>query len=286
MTVAKLLTYGTMSKINNKFTKRLSYFMVVSFLFAKLISNVDKGGRMMKLEDVIDELKLELSGYILDLEITDETLISVIKKALRELTRYWDESHLLTVPFASCIDLSGEFFKEKVSSIVKVYRTEGIGDSDGSLSVMNDPVQMAQFAIFSNGGTMYSLQDYVMNYASWMSMHQIRNTMSTDLAFKEDRHNNKLYINRAGASPNMITIEYIPKLTSIEDIKSDYWIDILIKYCVALTKVVLGRIRTRFTQTNALWTQDGEKILEEGNTELKELREMLRLNSNMVYIID
>jgi hypothetical protein len=240
----------------------------------------------MKLEDVIDEIRLELTGYILDLEITDETLVSVVKKALRELTRYWDETHLLSCPFASCIDLSGEFFKEKVSSIVKVYRTEGIGDADGSLSVMNDPVQMAQFAIFSNGGTMYSLQDYVMNYASWMSMHQIRNTMSTDLAFKEDRHNNKLYINKAASSPNMITIEYIPKLTSVEDIKSDYWIDILVKYCVALTKVVLGRIRTRFTQSNALWTQDGEKILEEGNTELKELRELLRLNSNMVFIID
>ena len=240
----------------------------------------------MKLEDILDEIKLELTGYILDMEITDETLVSVVKKALRELERFIDETTLIRVPFASCIDLSGEFFKEKVSSIVKVYRTEGIGDSDGSLSVMNDPVQMAQFAIFSNGGTMYSLQDYVMNYASWMSMHQIRNTMSTDLSFKEDRHNNKLYINKAGSSPNMITIEYIPKLTSVEDIKSDYWIDILIKYCVALTKVVLGRIRTRFSQTNALWTQDGEKILEEGNTELKELREILRVNSNMTFLID
>jgi hypothetical protein len=240
----------------------------------------------VKLEDVIDELKLELTGHILEMEITDETLVSVVKKALRELERFFDESVLITCPFASCIDLNGEFFKEKVSSIVKVYRTEGVGDSNGGISVMNDPVQMAQFAIFSNGGTMYSLQDYVMNYASWMSMHQIRNSMSTDLSFKEDRHSNKLYINSANSAPSMITIEYIPKLTSVEDIKSDYWIDILIKYCVALTKVVLGRIRTRFSQSNALWTQDGEKILEEGNTELKELRELLRLNSNMIYLID
>lgn len=53
-----------------------------------------------------------------------------------------------------------------------------------------------------------------------------------------------------------------------------------------MTKVVLGRIRTRFTQSNALWTQDGDKMLEEGNTELKELREVLRANSNLVYPID
>jgi hypothetical protein len=145
---------------------------------------------------------------------------------------------------------------------------------------------MAQFAIFSNGGTMYNLQDYVMNYASWMTMYKIKNTMSTDLAFKEDRHDNKLYISCGNSRPSMITIEYIPKLKSVEDIKSDYWIDILIKLCVAMTKVVLGRIRTRFTQSNALWTQDGDKILEEGNTELKELREILRVNSNLIMLCD
>ena len=239
----------------------------------------------MKLEEIIDEIKLELTGYILDMEITDETIVQVITKALRELERYFDETTMISVPFASCINLDGEFFKEKVSSIVKVYRTEGTGEAAQGISTIADPVYMAQFAIFSNGGTMYNLQDYVMNYASWMTLGKIRNTISTELSFKEDRHNKKLYINNYQA-PSMVTIEYVPKLTSVEDIQSDYWIDILIKYSVALTKIVLGRIRTRFTQTNALWTQDGEKILEEGNTELKELREILRVNSNMVMLLD
>ncbi len=239
----------------------------------------------MTLDEVIDEIKLELTGQILDMEITDETIVQVVKKALRELERYFDESTMITCPFASCINLDGEFFREKVSSIVKVYRSEGMGESTEGLSVMTDPVYMAQFAIFSNGGTMYNLQDYIMNYASWMTLGKIRNTMSTELTFQEDRHNKKLYINNYQA-PSMITIEYIPKLTSVEDIQSDYWIDILVRYCVALTKVVLGRIRTRFTQSNSLWVQDGEKILEEGNTELKELREVLRVNSNMVFLLD
>jgi len=56
--------------------------------------------------------------------------------------------------------------------------------------------------------------------------------------------------------------------------------------CLDLTKIILGRIRTRFTQSNALWTQDGEKLLEEGNTDLKELREILRANSNLITPID
>ena len=83
-----------------------------------------------------------------------------------------------------------------------------------------------------------------------------------------------------------ISVGAIPKLKSVEDIKSDYWIDILIRLCVAMTKIVLGRIRTRFTQSNALWVQDGERILDEGNTELKELREILRINSNLIMLTD
>jgi hypothetical protein len=72
----------------------------------------------------------------------------------------------------------------------------------------------------------------------------------------------------------------------VEDIQSDYWQDVLVKMSVALTKITLGRIRTRFTQSNALWAQDGERMLEEGNTALNELREILRTNANLAYSID
>lgn len=240
----------------------------------------------MKLQQVIDEIRLELTGYLLELEIDDKQLKLVVKKALRELERYWDETNMITVPFSSCIDYStSEAFKEKVSSIVKVYRTEGYGDNTGG-GAMTDPMYAQQWMLFSNGGTMYNLNDYIMNYAAWNTMLKVKNTISTDLSFKEDKHNGKLYINHSMDMPNMITIEYIPKLKKVDDIKSDYWIDILIRMSVCLTKIVLGRIRTRFTQSNALWTQDGERLLEEGNNERKELLEVLRTNSAMIYPID
>lgn len=60
----------------------------------------------------------------------------------------------------------------------------------------------------------------------------------------------------------------------------------LIKLSTALTKVVLGRIRTRFSLSNAPWGMDGETMLSEGTTDLKELRETLRVNSQMTYLID
>ena len=83
-----------------------------------------------------------------------------------------------------------------------------------------------------------------------------------------------------------ITIEYVPEFKDVDDIKSDYWIDILVRLSIALTKVTLGRIRSRYTQSNALWTQDGDKLLEEGNAELVALRETLRVNSQIIYPID
>ena len=238
----------------------------------------------MTMQEVIAEIKLELTGYILDVEIDDTTIESVVKKSMRELERYWDETTLVTIPFSSCIDLANSELdlKEKVSTIVKVYRTDAIGETTN----MGDPAYMQQWMLFSNGGTMYNLNDYILNFSAWNTLLRIKNTMSTDLSFIEDKHNNKLYINHYLDTPNQITVEYIPKLTDIEAIKSEYWIDILIRMSTAMTKIVLGRIRTRFTQSNALWTQDGEKLLEEGNSERKELLEILRTNSNLIYDID
>ena len=42
----------------------------------------------MKLAQVLDEIKLELTGSVLEMEIEDSTLISVVNKSLRELERY------------------------------------------------------------------------------------------------------------------------------------------------------------------------------------------------------
>lgn len=240
----------------------------------------------MTKNDVVEEIKLELTGQVLEMELDDSTLDLTINKALRELQRYWDETTLVTIPYASCINYAGTPLEES-SSIVRVYRTVGVGNSeDAGNSVTMDPMYAQQWMVFSNAGTMYNLQDYVMNYAAWSTLSQVRNTMSTDLAFREDKHACKLYINNNISSPGSITVEYIPKLRSVEDIKSDYWKDVLVRMSLDFAKIQIGRIRTKFTQSNALWTLDGDKLLEEGNTDLKELREILRANSNMAYPID
>ena len=103
-----------------------------------------------------------------------------------------------------------------------------------------------------------------------------------------DKSKNKLYITTSQGTPSLITVEYVPIYEDVSEITSDYWIDILMRMSVALTKVVLGRIRTKYRQSGALWdiASDGDKLLQEGNQELEALRETLRVNSQMIYPLD
>ena len=241
-------------------------------------------GRTLTKQDYIDYIKLTLSGDLIELEIPDETIGKYVDQALIELQRYINETKLITVPYARCIDLEG--FDH--SSIVNVYRTVGFtGDTtQGITTSESDPLYAQTWSVFSSGGNMYNLQNYVMNYMSYTTLLQIRNNLSTDLSFREDKQANKLYINVAYDHIDKITIEYIPVFRSVEEIKTDYWIDILKQLSLALVKYGLGRIRTRFTQGNAIWTQDGEQLLTEGREELQALRERLNINDSLFYPMD
>lgn len=237
----------------------------------------------MKLQDYIDYIKLELTGGVLELEIDDNTLAKFVKRALVEIQRYIDVTKMVTVPFAPCIDLNG--FNS--SAIVAVYRTEGYtGDSTKETSSNVDPMYAQTWMAFSpSGPSMYNLNSYLLNYMSYNTLLQMRNTTSTDLSFKEDKDAKKLYIN-AIDKPASITIEYVPVYLDCEDITSDYWIDILERLSLALVKVTLGRIRTRFKVSNNPYSDDGDTILQEGQTELENLREVLRTNSNLFLPTD
>ena len=249
----------------------------------------------MRLADYVNEIKLELTGGVLELEITDDVIASLVNKAFREIQRYIDIPKLVTVPFAPCIDL-GPWVDDKgvqhegfkCSSIVRVYRTVGYNGNNEVTNNqnINDPMYMQQWMIYSNGGSMYNLDNYVMNFAAYNTMLQMRNTISTDMSWKEDKEGKKLYINSAYDVPKMVTIEYIPVYQSVEEVEEDYWTDQIAKLSMALVKITLGRIRSFSTQTNALWTLDGDTLLAEGNAEAQAIRQSLVDNMNFMYPID
>ena len=236
----------------------------------------------MTINDYVAYIKLMLTGSVLTLEVTDDTLKEVVKAGLREVNRYIDQTKFMTIPFARCIDLSGS----NVSSVTAIYRTKGYLSSnsdDESTAGDVDPFQATIWKVFSNNGSMYNLNDYVLNYASFATMLSLRSAQTTDLSFRVDMTTKKLYINTSNDVPTSITIEYVPKLIDAEDVVDDFWIDILQRLCLAITKQICGRIRSRYTPAGTLFKQDGEIILAEGNKELEELREVMRQNSGLFY---
>lgn len=238
----------------------------------------------------LDEIKFKLSGGgILNLELDDNAFNQLLNSSFREIQRYIDTTRIVTIPYAPCIDVN-IINNGKVNAVARIFRSEGYisnsetADSGGGYPV--DPMEATQWQLLSGVGNLYNFNDYVYNYASWNTLLQIRNTTSTDLAFRFDRSSNKLYINISSGIPDKITVEYVPRYDDVSEIVSDFWIDIIIRMAVALGKIALGRARTRYTQSNALWQQDGQIMLDEGNSELNDLRERLQASTQLCYPID
>lgn len=233
----------------------------------------------------VEEISFRLTGGVLKLELDDASLNKVLDMAFREVQRYIDVSKFITLPYQPCIDLAGC----GVTAVTSVYRTQGLNGKENLYSqgnAMVDPMYMAQWQMISGIGTRINITDYVYNYASWNTMMQIRNTLSTDLAFLYDKTQEKLYINVSNGTPEYITVEFVPEYKDVSELHSPYWEDIVMRLAVALAKVTVGRIRSRYIQTGALYSQDGERILEEGNAELEDLREKLYTNTQLAYPID
>lgn len=59
-----------------------------------------------------------------------------------------------------------------------------------------------------------------MNY---VNLNRIRQTVAgSDLDFREDTINRKLYINYSATHPYAITLEYVPRCQTVEDVRGDF----------------------------------------------------------------
>lgn len=235
----------------------------------------------MKMRDYIDEIKLNVTGGVLELEIEDEIIERIVTSAMRELQRYICSTEIVTLPYEKCLDLKDY----KINAIARVYRAQ-VNDSANMQEATADPMSIGMWQVYGGVGSIYNLQDSLYNLGAFSTLKQISNTLSTDLSWYFEDSQKKLYINTTMESGANVTIEYVPRYENVEDITSDYWIDFLMRLSTALTKVTLARIRGRFSQSNALWAQDAETLLSEGTKELDELRAYLQKNTQLLYCID
>lgn len=238
----------------------------------------------MDMQAIKEEIRLQLTGCVMSLELSDESLTKIINMSFREVQRYIDTVAVITIPYEKCIDLSAY----PISAVIGVRRAVGeLANNDGKPgSTVMDPLYLTKWQILSRTGNISNVNDYVLNYASWSTIQQIENTTSTDLANYYDKLTQKLYINVNSNLPEKITVIYVPRFDDVSQITSDFWIDVLVRMAVANAKCIVGRVRTKFKQSNALWTMDGDTLLAEGTEELKTLRQELKDSTQLVYGID
>lgn len=241
----------------------------------------------MNIEYYLNRIKLQITGGILTSEIDDNKLKDIVNLALQDINRYYDETQLIEVTNpGGCIDLAEleENNNIKINNIATIYRTTSVGSTTSGMG-STDPMTVAYWNMANNFGG-YGTQKWAYRYMAYNTAQQITNTLSTDLSWKEDKLGKKLYVNFSGGTAYGLTIEYIPLLENVDQIVGNYWIEILSRLSLAYTKITLGRIRTRYKQDNALWSQDGDTLLEEGNAELTALRERLQEHSDYIYPVD
>jgi hypothetical protein len=239
----------------------------------------------VNLEYYINKTKFSVTGGILECELDDDKFAYIIEMALQELNRFYDSTQLVQVGSEKVIDLKKveEDNKIQINSVSAIYRVKPNGTT--SMSTGTDPMLLSQWNLANNYYN-YGSYRWIYNYLAYNTTQQVSNTLSTDLDFKEDKLGRKLYVNFTNGDSSELVIEYVPRLTNVEQVIGDYWIDILSRLSLAYAKIALGRIRTRYKQENAQWSQDGESILAEGKEELKAIEERLAAHANLFYPLD
>lgn len=109
----------------------------------------------MDMQAYKDEIRLKLTGNVLDLEIDDSTLERIINSAFREIQRYIDTTMLATIPYKSCIDLS----ECGVSSVSRVFRADNYNGASMQLSNQVDPLYATQWQIITGGNAGFDMSN-------------------------------------------------------------------------------------------------------------------------------
>ena len=227
--------------------------------------------RMKKrMKKIVKYIEMQLGGTILDLELTPEHIKEIVEQAFDEIIHYMTDTYTVTVPFANCIDLNGY----NIDSVESVMR--------GQDSILTGIPYMIPAMDYSNVTGLYSLD----SYADALLTKRNLNILATDMEFHWDKPNQKLYVYANPNAPSKVTINFKPEYYSVEDIREQYWETQLRKLALGMCKVVLGRIRSKYTSNSAKFQLDGNTLLAEGNAEIQEVRQHLDENKDIFTVLN
>lgn len=236
----------------------------------------------MTMAEIVDQVSFML-GLPANDNVEQQQVEKAVLIAFRELKRYMKTPVDKTVPYAPRLDL----VKLGIQTVKVLYVQAAyprIGLTLGTIDSGNVFQVAASVNTYSAIGQTSSLNiDPIMTE---MAMAQVRNTLSTDFQWKYDVDNQVIYCAHRDPRPTQVTIRYVPDYQDVSEIKSNTWIDYLIRMSEANMKKSLGRSRSKYTVEGSNVSLDGEILLQEANAELDKIREELEKKKNKLVVLN
>lgn len=217
-------------------------------------------------------IKLQLGGSVVSLAI-EKDLPFIVEMAFEELKNYINTVHSITCNYTPTINLDGL----NVASVRSVLR----GQINNSTITGMD----TNLFIYQTQGQ-YGINQWAMDQITYnLLLNQVKNTLSTDMDFKHDKVNEKLYLSVQNPIPISVTINYLKDYQDVNEIVAPHWITYLKRLSLAMAKETEGRIRSKYTPTAATYQLDGDKLMSEAQAELTQIRSELNSNVHRVHTI-
>lgn len=236
----------------------------------------------MDMAEIVDEVSFML-GLPATENIEEIQIEKAVNIAFRELKRYMRTPVDKTVPFSTRIDLEAVGIYTKTILYVQASQPR-LGLTMSSIDSGNVFQVAAAVNTYSAIGNTTSVNiDPIMTE---MALSQVRNVLGTDFQWKYDSNNNVVYCTHRDPRPSTVTIRYVPDYKDVSEIKSDIWLNYLIRMSEANCKKALGRIRSKYKVDSSNVSLDGEALLSEANAELEAIRQELEGHRNKLVVLN
>lgn len=209
---------------------------------------------------IIKIIKLQLGASTVNIEISDEDIDLLLQVATNKVLSVVGITKLQEVQAVPCQDFNS-------GTVIRVFNntiTMGLTpEIDDVFSVYN---------LITRGTSMTTMKNSII-YNAYSSF--TRDVVNKSFYYKQG----KLYLyNYTGT----VTVEYIPREVSIEDL-DELYLDWVIRYTKALCKETLGRVRGKFKSSSSPFEVDSDLLLSESETEKSQLLDELN-NMGFFYV--
>ena len=205
-----------------------------------------------KMKKIVLYIESQLGAQVLELELKPEDIKLIVEQAFEEIVHYMTDTYTVTVPYAQCD------------------------------SILSGIPYMIPAMNYSNITGLFDIS----TYSNALQVKRNLNILSTDMEFVWDKENRKLYVTANPNVPSYVTINFKPEYFSVEDIREQHWETQLRKLALGMTKIVLGRIRSKYTSNSAKFQLDGNTLLAEGNAEVQAVRQFLDENKDVFTVLN